>query len=189
MASPTQGTWVCTNSGGWWRTGKPGVLQFMGSQRVRHDLATELNQTEPDYFNNRGQPRWASHPHQPQCWGHWFSVEEIPKVPGWLCLCPHKYLKASLTIWIKLILPFSWAQMVYYQQFHSIWPKPQTHRLPSVIWSDSQFEPKFKSTGLRVRGSEFKSWVCHFWAVQSLASHLHSLGPSFFICKMAICQH
>ena len=33
------------NSGSWWWTGRPGVLQFMGSQRVRHDSATELNCT------------------------------------------------------------------------------------------------------------------------------------------------
>ena len=33
--------WV--NSGSWWWTGRPGVLQFMGSQRVEHDWATELN--------------------------------------------------------------------------------------------------------------------------------------------------
>ena len=40
-ASPTQWTWVWVNSGSWWWTGRPGVLQFMGSQRVRHDWATE----------------------------------------------------------------------------------------------------------------------------------------------------
>ena len=34
-----------TNSGRQWRTGKPGVLQFMGSQRVRHDLVTEHTHT------------------------------------------------------------------------------------------------------------------------------------------------
>ena len=39
----TQWTWVWVNSGSWWWTGKPGVLQSMGSQRVRHDWATELN--------------------------------------------------------------------------------------------------------------------------------------------------
>ena len=44
MASLTQWTWVWANSGRWWRIGKPGVLQFMGSQRVRHDLATEQQQ-------------------------------------------------------------------------------------------------------------------------------------------------
>ena len=41
MASPTQWTWLWANSGRWWRTGKPGVLQSMGSQRVGHNLATE----------------------------------------------------------------------------------------------------------------------------------------------------
>ena len=43
MASPTRWTWVWVNSGSWWWTGKPGVLRFMGSQRVRHDWVTELN--------------------------------------------------------------------------------------------------------------------------------------------------
>ena len=37
MASVTRWTWVWANSGSWWRTGKPGVLQSMGWQRVRHD--------------------------------------------------------------------------------------------------------------------------------------------------------
>ena len=41
-ASPTQWTWVWVNSGSWWWTGRPGVLQFMGLQRVRHDWVTEL---------------------------------------------------------------------------------------------------------------------------------------------------
>ena len=43
MASLTWCTWVWASSRNWWRTGKPGVLQSMGSQRVRHDWATELN--------------------------------------------------------------------------------------------------------------------------------------------------
>ena len=45
MVSLTQWTWVWVNSGSWWWTGRPGVLWFMGSQRVRHDWATELNWT------------------------------------------------------------------------------------------------------------------------------------------------
>ena len=36
-------TWVSVNSGSWWGTGRPGVLRFMGSQRVGHDWTTELN--------------------------------------------------------------------------------------------------------------------------------------------------
>ena len=43
MASPTWWTWVWASSGSWWWTGKPGVLQSMGSQRVGHAWATELN--------------------------------------------------------------------------------------------------------------------------------------------------
>ena len=46
MASSTQWTWVWANFRRWWRTRKPGVLQFMGSQRVRHDLATETEKTK-----------------------------------------------------------------------------------------------------------------------------------------------
>ena len=42
MASLTQWTWVWVDSGSWWWTGRPGVLWFMGSQRVGHDWATEL---------------------------------------------------------------------------------------------------------------------------------------------------
>ena len=37
MASWTQWSWVWVNSGSWWWTGRPGVLQFMGLQRVQHD--------------------------------------------------------------------------------------------------------------------------------------------------------
>ena len=46
MASWTQWTWVWINSRSWWWTGRPGVLQSMGSQRVGHNWATELNWTE-----------------------------------------------------------------------------------------------------------------------------------------------
>ena len=46
MASLTRWMWVWVNSGSWWWTGRPGVLRFMGSQRVGHDWATELNWTE-----------------------------------------------------------------------------------------------------------------------------------------------
>ena len=42
MASLTRWMWVWVNSGSWWWTERPGVLRFMGSQRVRHDWATDL---------------------------------------------------------------------------------------------------------------------------------------------------
>ena len=46
MASLPRWTWVWVNSGSSWWTERPGVLRFMGSQRVRHNWATELNWTE-----------------------------------------------------------------------------------------------------------------------------------------------
>ena len=42
-ASPTRWTWVWANPGSWWWTWRPGGLQSMGSRRVGHDWATELN--------------------------------------------------------------------------------------------------------------------------------------------------
>ena len=46
MASLTRWMWIWVNFGSWWWTGRPGVLRFMRSQRVRHDWVTELNWTE-----------------------------------------------------------------------------------------------------------------------------------------------
>ena len=45
-ASLSQWTWVWVSSGSWWWTGKPGMLQSTGLQRVRHDWVSELNWTE-----------------------------------------------------------------------------------------------------------------------------------------------
>ena len=44
MASPTWWTWVWVNSRSWWRTGKPGMQQSMGLQRVGHNWVTELTE-------------------------------------------------------------------------------------------------------------------------------------------------
>jgi len=57
MASPTQWTWVWVDSGSWWWTARPGMLWFMGSQRVGHDWATELN----SFFLTYGQHSLSLH--------------------------------------------------------------------------------------------------------------------------------
>ena len=46
MASLTRWTWVWMKFRSWWWTGRPGVLWFMGSQRVGHDWVTDLNWTD-----------------------------------------------------------------------------------------------------------------------------------------------
>ena len=50
MASLTRWTWVWAISRRWWWTGKPGVLQSIGFQRVRHDWETELNWINPGIY-------------------------------------------------------------------------------------------------------------------------------------------
>ena len=58
MASPTQWTRVWVSSGSWWRTGRPGMLWFMGLQRVRHDWATELNWNDWKFIINDVVKLW-----------------------------------------------------------------------------------------------------------------------------------
>ena len=53
MALLTQWTWIWVDSRSWWWTGRPGVLQFMGLQRVGHDWATELS-----LVSNLGSPTY-----------------------------------------------------------------------------------------------------------------------------------
>ena len=55
----TQWTWVWADSGRWWRTGKPGVLQSVRLQRVRHDWATEHQQPPPSVENPDSSGSWC----------------------------------------------------------------------------------------------------------------------------------
>ena len=52
MALPTWCTWVWASSGSWWWTGKPGMLQSTGLQRVGHDWMTELNTSFTEIHSN-----------------------------------------------------------------------------------------------------------------------------------------
>ena len=71
-ASPTRWMWVCVNSRSWWWTGKPGVLQLMGLQRVGHNWVTELN-----WITLR--QGWCPYVTGSSCWleypmGQWWSL-------------------------------------------------------------------------------------------------------------------
>ena len=60
MASPTQWTWVWIGSGSWWWTGRPGMLQLMGSQKAGHNWATELNWTD-GVHKGSDTTEWLTH--------------------------------------------------------------------------------------------------------------------------------
>ena len=75
MASLTRWTWVWVNFRSWWWTGKPGVLQSMGSQRVGHDWVTELTK-------ERIRTNWKK------------------KNPNeWICKCSHRGNTACASVW------------------------------------------------------------------------------------------
>ena len=91
MASPTQWTRVWVNSGSLWWTGKPGVLWFMGSQRVGHDRVTELNWTElipHSAFALQGLPPTHQRSSQDR------------KTEGWNS---RRYIKVRYCVWSNLI--------------------------------------------------------------------------------------
>jgi len=89
MAWLTRWTWVWVNSGNWWWTGRPGVLQFMGSQRVGHDWATELNWTETCTGLYKNNSKINSH-----TWGflvHWMITKKAS-----CCMYPEDYNSVDL---------------------------------------------------------------------------------------------
>ena len=79
-ASLTRWTWVWVNSGSWWWTGRPGMVWFMGSQRVGHDWATEPNWTElnQQYYLDHLCFYWFSLSWSTVCWE--INVLESPTV-------------------------------------------------------------------------------------------------------------
>ena len=107
MVSPTQWTWVWANARRWWRTGKPGVLQSMGSQRVWHDLATtmDLNNwiNQLLFISSVSQKRnvmdptgiwphgWAALRDRP-CSGALFLLTHAPNLVYTRCTCYFNYV-------------------------------------------------------------------------------------------------
>ena len=84
MASPTQWTWVWVNSRSWWWTGRPGMLQSMGVQRVRHSWATELTEYkqgngETNFFKERTISVMLESGAIVMFWGHkWCHPSQFP---------------------------------------------------------------------------------------------------------------
>ena len=84
-ASPTQRTWIWTNSGRQWRTEEPGVLQSMGSQKVRHDLVTKQRQQNVRRWSWSSSTLGPPDPQPPLCRHHRMTEASLE---GELCLGP-----------------------------------------------------------------------------------------------------
>ena len=93
MTLPTQWAWIRVNSRSWWWTGRPGMLQSMGSQRVGHNWATEVNWMHVLVMEDSGvfdQPQAA--------WEMFLAGYNVQSV---IHLSPH-----SLSIWCGACLSF-----------------------------------------------------------------------------------
>ena len=143
MASPTRWTWVLVNSRSWWWTGRPGVLQFMGSQRVRHDWVTELNWTE----HLLGFPN-SSIGKEFTC-----NAEDLSSIPG---------SRRSTGEGIGYPLQYSWASLV--AQLVKNLPTMQETWVRSLGWEDPL--EKGKATY-----SSILAWRIP-WTVQSMGSQI-----------------
>ena len=89
---------IHTNSGSWWWTGRPGVLWFMGSQRVGHDWAIELNWTE------HSQRLWCGWRNRHRCFSGIPNFSLYPANVGSLISVSFSFSKPSLDIgssWFK----------------------------------------------------------------------------------------
>ena len=104
MASLTQWTWVWVDFGSRWWTGRPGVLRFIGSQRVGHDWATELNWL--DYYRNFSigynphEGRTLSQ-HRTQCPGR-------SRHSGRICSIMSKWITIEFPVYRVLFNTSSW---------------------------------------------------------------------------------
>ena len=135
MASLTWWTWVWVNSGSWWWTGRPGVLQFMGSKRVRHNWVTELNWTELK------EPSWTELQLSLENWGPRDGTQ-CPTARRKFMVLPHQLFRTNIPeslcplwglYWWNLCSPTGW-----WLWNGSVWNKIQT---------GSQEELQFYSSG------------------------------------------
>ena len=109
MASSMQWTWTWTNSRRWWGTGRRGVLQSMGLQRVEYDWVTELNWTEvgpmPNFYSIPSHKLFTSH-----CWCPLSIMNRVSKpteIDNFLSVLQRSCLAA-----VKSILIWSWTHLL-----------------------------------------------------------------------------
>ena len=108
MASLTLWMWVWVISGSLWWTGRPGVLQFMGLQRVGHNWATELNWTFVYIWSDSAE---STGPY------HHLSYQPVDEdnVAWWICcmLCGHQFVRK----FHNNHLPSQWPHEKKYESF------------------------------------------------------------------------
>ena len=154
MASPTWWAWIWVNSGSWFWTGRPGVLWFMGSQRVGHNWVTELNWTEQSSgfpyflqfrseFGNKEFMIWATVSSQACfCWLYRASpslaakniINLISLWTIWWCPCVESSLVLLEEGVCALTSPFSCQNSVSLCPASFCTPRPNLPVIPGISW-------------------------------------------------------
>ena len=116
MASPTLRMWVWVNSGSWWWTGRPGVLRFMGSQRVGHDWATELNW---EFLGNKLDNAYKTlSTGLGTCLKFW-TQSESQLLKGWKLICGLRRRMGINHLWM-LITKLPWIEHLLYTRHYAM---------------------------------------------------------------------
>ena len=123
MASPTWWTWVWASSGNWWWTGKPSMVQSIGSQRVGHEWATELNIVKSFGIINKAEVdvflEFSCFFNDPMDVGHSISGSSA-------------FSKSSLSIWKFLVhIPLKPGLENFEHYFASMWDECNC----TVVWT------------------------------------------------------
>ena len=153
MASPTRRTWVWVGSGSWWWIGKPGVLQSMGSERVRHDWATEQTELIADLQCCVG---FCCTAHQiSYTYIHSFS-DSIPR--------------QVIEYWVELLVLYSRSLLVIYFNIYSVYilvsisqfihPPPRIFLIPLAECFSSNLK---KSTSFLKFPNHCRLVFCNIW--------------------------
>ena len=123
MASLSRWTWVCASSGSWWWTGKPGMVQSIGSQRVGHEWATELNIVKGFGIINNAEV---------DVFLEFSCFFNDPMDVGYLISSSSAFSKSSLSIWKLLVHVLLKPGLENFEDyFASMWDKCNC----AVVWT------------------------------------------------------
>ena len=113
MAAPTQWTWVWVNSGSWRWIGSPAIRQSMGSQKVGHDWATELNWILGSLKFFLKSVSWLGKFIQSsECFILLFTIMNFPQ--GMLCVTAKGcYMTLSITGWWETFCSFVYTLLYF----------------------------------------------------------------------------
>ena len=177
MASLTRWTWIWVNSGSWWWTRRPGVLGFMGLQRVGHDWVTELN-WKVMVLAGGAFGRWLGHESRalPVGLAIWSSLEKAP-LPFLPCEV-YSRLSVDTESASSMILDFTTFStvrnkclLILANQFTVfLWQQPWSTKIGANYWVPTKIKELYKSIQLRFQNISMRQSILSILYMRKLLS-------------------